>query len=151
MKAHLTQFRTCINGDGLTYSLCVTCSARSKPTNYQPVIDEWMQLHVRAATSVIPRKSIKEQGLNSLEIPKAPPFMADAACRETDPEVFFPPEGGTGLEARRICKSCPVQLECLTYALDYEEAHPGSRWGVYGGTTARQRRTMTTKPRKASA
>lgn len=81
-----------------------------------------------------------------------PRFTEDAACRDEPPELFFPHEGGGHFgKAMSICKACPVQTECLIYALTYEEAHPGSRWGIYGGTTPHERRTIAAQNRKATA
>ena len=45
-----------------------------------------------------------------------------AACRNRDPELFFP-IGSTGpavrqlQEAKRICAGCPVRSECLEFEL----------------------------------
>lgn len=66
----------------------------------------------------------------------------DAACRDADPELFFP-IGTTGpalrqvQEAIRICQSCPMRTPCLTWALEH-----GITDGVWGGTTAEQRRAI---------
>ena len=49
--------------------------------------------------------------------------------------MFFPDLGGNAAKARAICSVCPVQQECLRYALaDRESA------GVWGGFTERERR-----------
>lgn len=65
-----------------------------------------------------------------------------AACRDADPELFFPiGTAGPGLrqidEAIRLCGTCPAQAECLAWALDH-----GVTDGVWGGTTADQRRAI---------
>lgn len=39
-------------------------------------------------------------------------------------------------EFRKICARCPVQRECLDYAIVHEAA------GFWGGTTAKERKTM---------
>lgn len=60
-----------------------------------------------------------------------------AACRETDPDAFFPDEHGQMLHlsvARRVCRACPVQAECRDYAL----ARP-ALVGVWGGLTVNER------------
>ena len=50
-------------------------------------------------------------------------WMESAVCRQTDLELWFPDrENPAGLirtinRARNICRSCPVQIECLDYAL----------------------------------
>jgi WhiB family redox-sensing transcriptional regulator len=63
----------------------------------------------------------------------------NAACRDADPDLFFP-IGTTGpalrqvQEAIRICQTCPIQVRCLAWALEQ-----GVIDGVWGGTTAEQR------------
>jgi WhiB family transcriptional regulator, redox-sensing transcriptional regulator len=49
----------------------------------------------------------------------------DAACRDADPELFFPlgaagPALGRIREAKRICQACRAQTRCLAWALDNE-------------------------------
>lgn len=71
-----------------------------------------------------------------------PEWMAQAACADADPELFFPEKGRSPKPAKLLCATCPVAGDCLTHALDmgYETS------GVWGGTTEKARRTMT--PRK---
>lgn len=65
-----------------------------------------------------------------------------AACRDIDPEIFFP-IGTTGpalaqIEAAQsICGTCSVQSECLDWALD-----TGQDAGIWGGTTEEERREI---------
>ena len=72
-----------------------------------------------------------------------------AACRNTDPELFFP-IGTTGPalrqigEAKRICRACPVRAQCLAWALDN-----GITDGVWGGTTEDERRAIRSLRRQA--
>jgi WhiB family redox-sensing transcriptional regulator len=66
----------------------------------------------------------------------------DAACRHTDPDLFFPVgTAGPALdqinEAKRICRACPVRERCLAWALNL-----GTASGVWGGTTEDERRAM---------
>lgn len=69
-------------------------------------------------------------------------WREDAACRDADPELFFP-VGMTGpalrqiREAKRICCGCPAQAPCLAWALDH-----GVTDGVWGATTEGQRRAL---------
>ena len=68
------------------------------------------------------------------------PYWRDwAACAGSEPELFFPATGVTPRAALRTCGECPVRRPCLTYALN-----SGSQYGVWGGTTANQRRAMLT-------
>jgi WhiB family redox-sensing transcriptional regulator len=65
-----------------------------------------------------------------------------AACRDTNPELFFP-IGTTGLAidqidaAKAVCEQCPVQRECLEFALATNQEA-----GVWGGTTEDERRKL---------
>lgn len=61
-----------------------------------------------------------------------------AVCStEANPEMFFPDPGDNGNLAKEVCRSCPVRLECLRYALQ----HPGLH-GVWGGTSFEERKSM---------
>ena len=69
-------------------------------------------------------------------------WREDAACRDADPELFFPvgtagPAQHQIREARRICRGCPARAPCLAWAL-----HHGITDGVWGGTTEEQRRAL---------
>lgn len=64
-------------------------------------------------------------------------WMLQARCLDADPEAFFPEKGGSTREAKRICAVCPVQQECLSYALENEE-----RFGIWGGMSERERRRL---------
>lgn len=60
------------------------------------------------------------------------------ACNDHDPEVFFPEQGGSVTEAKRICwEECPARLECLEYALKSRET-----FGVWGGYSVTERRAI---------
>lgn len=68
-----------------------------------------------------------------------------ARCAGVDPELFFPSRGrgpSSGVPAQRICRRCPVQLECLQYAI----THPDGQYGTWGGATE----TELKKLRKAA-
>lgn len=69
-----------------------------------------------------------------------------AACRDEDPETFFP-EGQAGRtimnqvdDAKAVCRQCPVRRECLCFAVD-----TGQDFGVWGGLTADERRAVRVK------
>jgi WhiB family redox-sensing transcriptional regulator len=71
-----------------------------------------------------------------------------AACRDEDPELFFPvSELGPGArqvaEAKAVCGRCPVQAQCLRYALDAKLGH-----GVFGGTTEQERRQLVRRSQR---
>ncbi|HLU54070.1 MAG TPA: WhiB family transcriptional regulator [Pseudonocardia sp.] len=65
-----------------------------------------------------------------------------AACRDHDPELFFPlSEVGPGARqverAKAVCAGCPVRSECLDYALAAGLDH-----GIFGGMTETERRVL---------
>src|SRR3989304_5198639 len=81
-------------------------------------------------------------------------FMASGACREHDPELFFPVSGEDTdkgemewVAAKRICEmECPVRQECLFYALDNRPKHL-----VWGGRSEDERRGMRRRQQPARA
>lgn len=66
-----------------------------------------------------------------------PEWLADAACRGLDPELFFPSRGQDTSQALAVCRACPVRFECLEAALDR-----GEKFGIWGGMSERQRRRL---------
>jgi WhiB family transcriptional regulator, redox-sensing transcriptional regulator len=54
--------------------------------------------------------------------------------------VFYPSQGQSIKEARKICAPCPVKQECLDYALE-----KGERFGIWGGLTTRERNRILKK------
>lgn len=68
----------------------------------------------------------------------------DAACRDQDPELFFP-VGTTDRalaqlkKAKAVCHSCPVQEPCLQWALGSEPI--GQESGVCAGLSEVERRS----------
>lgn len=63
-------------------------------------------------------------------------WAKQALCREVDPDLFFPRPGENDRvnAARRVCRRCEVQSECLSWALDLPDMQ-----GIVGGTTERER------------
>lgn len=72
-------------------------------------------------------------------------WQEDAICNQTDPEAFFPEKGGSVRDAKTICSLCPVQAECLDYALATDQ-----RYGVWGGVTERNLRVLRRERRDAA-
>lgn len=68
-----------------------------------------------------------------------------AACRGPESALFFPPTYSERREereareakAKSICAVCPVQRECLDYALTIREPH-----GIWGGLNEHERREL---------
>lgn len=65
------------------------------------------------------------------------PWTEAALCPQTDHEAFFPEQGGNTKSAKAICHRCPVESECLVYALKHREPY-----GIWGGMSPRQRRAL---------
>jgi len=67
--------------------------------------------------------------------PPEPDWELDAACTESDPELFFPkPKSGHAAQAKRICRECPVIRDCGLWAI-----YTGQDGGIWGGMTENQR------------
>jgi WhiB family redox-sensing transcriptional regulator len=65
-----------------------------------------------------------------------------ANCTSIDPELFFPVgEIKPEIESLlcRICMNCPINRECLEYALEIKV------YGYWGGTTEHQRKVIRKK------
>lgn len=63
-------------------------------------------------------------------------WTARAICALGDPDRLFV-TGAAQREAAKLCRGCPVQMECLADALDNQV-----EFGVWGGLTERQRRAL---------
>lgn len=70
-------------------------------------------------------------------------WRSEAACRDVDPELFFPTSSsGPDYErqvgaAKDVCERCSVRLPCLQYAIVQ-----GERDGIWGGLTESERRRL---------
>jgi WhiB family redox-sensing transcriptional regulator len=87
-------------------------------------------------------------------------WRSRALCRNLPPELWFPPGDGKPSGARpredvtvtiedaeaavQICHQCPVEQECLAYALAN-----GERDGVWGGMLEADRRALMPRKRYA--
>ncbi|HEV2450970.1 MAG TPA: WhiB family transcriptional regulator [Streptosporangiaceae bacterium] len=84
--------------------------------------------------------SIRPAGGMTVTLPSFP----DAACKGTDPSLWFAPEteGGQArqrreAETRRICSACPSRVPCLEFALRQPDLS-----GFWGGVTEEGRKHM---------
>lgn len=72
-----------------------------------------------------------------------------AECRGIDPGIFHPADEEenefSAEPAKAICVECPVREACLEHAITVREKH-----GVWGGLTARERRRLIRRRRRAS-
>jgi len=70
-----------------------------------------------------------------------------ALCRGSHSHLFFPPNTSERkdererreIRAKSICRVCPVNAECLDYALTIREPY-----GIWGGLTETERRSHLT-------
>ena len=74
-----------------------------------------------------------------------------AACRDEDPELFFPIGTGPAADAqaeraKAVCRRCPVLEQCLTYALS-----SGQDAGIWGGLTEDERRALRRRDLEVTA
>src|SRR5258708_5738734 len=82
------------------------------------------------------------------ELTRRPAWHRDAACRgHTD--LFFPIRGQAIEPAKAICTRCLVRDECLAAALEMGDGGPVGAVGVWGGTSARERKKLR-RPRIVS-
>lgn len=71
-----------------------------------------------------------------------PDWRDNAACRDADPELFFPDGDIRAARvqvkaAKLICSGCPVSTTCLSWALASGHEH-----GIWGGLTEDERRPL---------
>ncbi len=67
-----------------------------------------------------------------------------AACRAIPVEMFFPPAEQEAEVAKAVCADCTVRQPCLEFALAEAE-----RFGIWGGLTTQERRSLAMKRHKA--
>ena len=73
------------------------------------------------------------------ELGNTEPWMSRGSCLGEDSEVFYPSVGRSDASkaAKKVCARCPVRVRCLDFAMRHNE-----EFGVWGGLTARQRRSL---------
>lgn len=91
------------------------------------------------ATAAGGGKLARPPSTNTGAIDSSADWRDRARCAEADPEAFYPDKGESSLAAKRICARCDVRDDCLQEALER-----GERFGIWGGTSPRQRRTLLT-------
>ena len=68
-------------------------------------------------------------------------FRTQSLCYSAPINWFFPSKGAPPI-GKKLCTICPVQPECLNYAIDNQINH-----GLWGGMTERERFTERAKRR----
>lgn len=78
---------------------------------------------------------------DDLPTPERPGWHTRAACKGKG-ELFFNDKKRTSVrKAKELCGACPVQPDCLSYAMRRED------FGVWGGMTQNERRVVRRKSR----
>lgn len=75
-------------------------------------------------------------------LPDPHAWRAEAACRNSDPDQWFPGPGVNTSALVAICAACPSRVPCLEFGMDEEE-------GIYGGLSGRERRRIRQREQKA--
>jgi len=85
------------------------------------------------------------------DVTESLPFARNAACAGAPLGLFFPDKDQAHAaieQARTLCRDCPVQADCLAWAVTHNEQ------GVWAGTTEQQRRAIRSqkpgRPAKAA-
>jgi WhiB family redox-sensing transcriptional regulator len=101
-----------------------------------PLKERFEQAHQRLATPPAPVDSEQEGG-----------WQARAACRDADPELFFPEPGQLPqtAKAKEVCAGCAVRGPCLEATLRRRD----DRWGIVAGTTPGERVALRGRPSMA--
>lgn len=74
-------------------------------------------------------------------------WRQEGQCSQTDPELFFPEQGGSSTrEAQKICLGCKVAEQCLEFAIANNE-----QFGIWGGLTRRERDKWVKQRQKQSS
>jgi WhiB family transcriptional regulator, redox-sensing transcriptional regulator len=94
------------------------------------------KLQIDAQTRALPPVPGRREGVDIMD------WRHEAACREVDPELFFPiGNSGPALlqieEAKQVCRRCSVMDECLRWAIE-----SGQDAGVWGGMGEDERRAL---------
>lgn len=86
--------------------------------------------------SVRQKAKMRVRGVNMTLALEDQTWAAQAACAGVDPDSLFV-RGSAQRQARQVCLSCAVRLECLADALN-----SATMFGVWGGLTERERRAL---------
>jgi WhiB family redox-sensing transcriptional regulator len=65
-----------------------------------------------------------------------------------DPDLFYPLGAGEEGAAKEFCRGCPALEFCLAEEM---ARPPKDQWGVWGGTTADERKAMLRARNRAAA
>ncbi|MEZ5309519.1 MAG: WhiB family transcriptional regulator [Microthrixaceae bacterium] len=69
-----------------------------------------------------------------------------SACKGIDPVIFYPATDEDAETAKAVCAVCPVQVDCLEYAIANREHE-----GIWGGHTEKERQRIIRRRRRERA
>jgi Transcription factor WhiB len=143
----LHTFRTARHGDPTLTAL------RGEPAERRPATPEQLAA-LRAAYARGGRPQPEQPGGDHRPaVPPARPapapgegrlaWIGQAACRDQDPELFFPERGHArqGTKAKQVCVACPVQGPCRDLAVRAASGRNDDH-GIFGGTKPHERTAL---------
>ena len=84
--------------------------------------------------------------------PDEPEDWTDRAlCAQSDPEAWYPEKGNGHSLAKAICRRCEVIEPCLEYALAHMVHNDIGAFGIWGGTSYKQRLHLLAERREEAA
>ena len=89
---------------------------------------------------------LREPVLEPAQAPGDLTWHDGALCAQVGGDLWYPEKGGSVLEAKAVCRRCPVREPCLGYALDRNEAH-----GVWGGLSHEERERVAARYRRGAS
>jgi WhiB family redox-sensing transcriptional regulator len=95
--------------------------------------------------------AIESEAAMTIAVDNLAEWWSLAACQSVDPDLFFPmsttnPSRAEVAAAKTVCARCPVQAECLEYALGAGQLH-----GIWGGMNEEERRRASARVLPARA
>lgn len=95
---------------------------------------------------VRPNRYTRPSGAYPDNLDRAGQWTDRAACRDEDPDLFFPPgydgyHAQTVAEAKQVCARCPEISSCLNTALRL-----GERDGIWGALSPDERINLLRRP-----
>ena len=72
--------------------------------------------------------------------------IINGLCSEIGGDAWFPEQGESHRDAKRICAMCDQRLDCLAGALERNE-----QFGIWGGMSERERRNLRKQRKDAAA
>ena len=67
-------------------------------------------------------------------------WRSEALCVGLDTTLFYPEGKGKKAGGLTLCQRCPVRVDCLEYVMEAQIS--AEDYGVWGGTTPKQRRKL---------